>query len=273
MVYGLQNLGNTCYLNAGIQLILHNTDLCKIIIKNSNISDKLFRIAMFIQTQNKIPDDIKNLVEEENTIFRGYQQQDSTEFILTLLNIIDTEFKKINYTIKNIIGVQINSRIKCKIRTCLSIYNTREISNFLLFDIDNSINTLDDAYIKFRSHEKLENDNMFYCDKCKEKRIASKRNEIISLPKNLYIWLKRFTHNGQKNNQFIEIPFTWNNMKLYGAIIHYGNINGGHYIYIGNYNDKWYKCDDNLISEISTIEVNNILKNAYWLYYKNNVEF
>ena len=36
---GFNNLGNTCYLNAGLQMLIQNKDLCTVITSLSNIPD------------------------------------------------------------------------------------------------------------------------------------------------------------------------------------------------------------------------------------------
>ena len=44
---GLNNIGNTCYLNAGLQMLLHNKKLHQLVLKHSNHSDKLKTIANY----------------------------------------------------------------------------------------------------------------------------------------------------------------------------------------------------------------------------------
>jgi len=282
---GFNNMGNTCYLNAGLQLIIQNIDLCNLVLKYSQQSIILNNIGNVIleyhncqnQTQNSItPIEIKKIVEERQKIFYGCEQQDSFEFVICLLNIIDEEINKINTNsneIGNIFGINMNVRIKCKYNTCLQISNTKEINNFLLLDIDQDCLTLDDLYRKFKSSEMLYENNQYFCEKCNCKRIASKRYQVISWPNYLLINLKRFKQNGNfltKQNQHINIDISWrHDMNLIGAVIHYGNINGGHYVYVGKQLDKWYLYNDNSISEIkSDNELNNILNFAYLLAYK-----
>ena len=276
---GLHNIGNTCYLNAGLQMLIQNKDLCKLIVKNSSESHILTKITEFINeyyTSDKpaiVPSMIKEMMEERKDIFSGSNQQDATEFIVFFFDIIDTELKKQNINIESLFGIDTTTRTKCKMRECLNISNKKEVNNFLLLDMDNSTKCLDDAYRNFKSGEKLDGDNMYYCDKCKEKRIASKRYNIEKWPTHLFIWLKRFKQNGHrvsKLGQPLSIPVEWRyDNNLHGAVIHYGNINGGHYVYVGKHKNKWYLFDDSNVTEISDgDELNRLLANAYWLYYQ-----
>lgn len=295
---GFQNIGNTCYLNSGLQMLIQNKDLCKLIIKYASQSKILNTIAQFINeyytssNSSISPDEIKKIVQERQELFYGHQQQDSSEFVVFLLDIIDEEIKKVDENkegIKPIFGIDFNIRIKCKLKSCLQISNKAEVNNFLLLDINsNSSNysnsfqenkenkDINDLYRQFKSSDKLEDDNKYLCSRCKVKRIASKRSEIIHWPDHLIIWLKRYKQNGmniQKNNESIIPNSEWRRgYKLYGGIIHSGGLNGGHYIYIGKNEDdnKWYIYDDSHVSEINEERVESALGRAYWLYYKKN---
>jgi ubiquitin C-terminal hydrolase len=280
---GFKNIGNTCYINSGLQMLIQNQDLCQLIINYSSGSEILRKIADFIEKYYEksesniiVPIEIKQIVENKTNIFNGFQQQDSTEFIIVLLNIIDEEIKNINKDSKELnylFEIKFNTRIKCKLRECLQIYNRKEFNNFLFLDIDSDCTSLEYAYKKFKSGTKLENDNKYFCENCQSKRIASKRYSIDIWPKYVNIWLKRFRYNDNKiltkNNQELDIPLIWrHNTYLQGAVIHYGTLNNGHYVYVGKYDSKWYLFNDSSISEIKTeVELKKILLNAYLLSY------
>jgi ubiquitin C-terminal hydrolase len=279
---GFKNIGNTCYLNSGLQMLVQNIDLCALILKYSGESELLKKLGEFINNYYSdsstvlVPSEIKKIVEEKQDLFCGFGQQDSTEFIIYLLDTIDEEIKRIDQLstgIKPIFGIDFNSRIKCKLRECLTIYNKKELNNFLLLDIDDECTSLEDAYRNFKSGEKLQYDDKYYCENCQAKRIASKRSSIENWPQYLFIWLKRFSQKGRrflKNSQELDIPLEWRHGNyLQGAVIHYGNLNGGHYVYVGKQNNKWYLFNDSNVSEITTeSELKSLLANAYWLCYK-----
>ena len=275
---GFNNIGNTCYLNAGLQLIIHNKDLCHLIASNSDKSQILNQFNDFIkeyesnQQKSLTPSFIKNFIGKKKSIFTGFEQQDSSDFIIEVLDALNEEFK----TIKNINNINTlydhttHITIKCKLRSCLNISSHDEHNNVMLFNIEKSFENLDDCYREYKSRIKLEGDSMYYCEKCKDNRIASKRIEITNWPKHLIIILKRFTQSGMKlnkNTDEIVVPIEWrHDYILKGFVYHSGSLYGGHYIYIGNYNNKWLMFDDNSVTEVNS-QTFIKYKNTAYIYY------
>ena len=103
---GLYNIGNTCYLNSALQMIIQNEDFCTLILNNKNKSEILNNISNFIleyyNDNNNTPISpiiIKNIVENKYEIFKGFKQHDATEFLIYLFDIISNELQSDNLNI------------------------------------------------------------------------------------------------------------------------------------------------------------------------------
>jgi len=250
MKFGLPNMGNTCYLNSAVQLLLRNPQF----ITMESIGDNPTRGIT----------KIKKRLGEISKKFAGNSQQDGGEALLYLLDIYEKQgFGKEYYFNEK-------TRVKCKLISCLHQEISYRKSNILMLDI-NDCSSLDDCYLKFKDSIKLEGDEMWSCPKCQDNRIASKRHSITEWSSYLLVYLKRFEMNQfgkyQKNNQLIDIPLYWRNYKLIGAMIHSGSLNGGHYVSVGFENNKWYLFDDSRVSEIEEFQLYNYLKKAYVLHF------
>jgi len=112
-VTGLQNLGNTCYMNAGLQCLSNIYELTKYFLDSKykreiNYKNKLglqgklaisysqfLKLMWYDNSQFISPWDIKNLIGRYNHTFIGHAQQDSHEFISTFLDCLHEDLNKI----------------------------------------------------------------------------------------------------------------------------------------------------------------------------------
>ncbi len=277
---GFNNLGNTCYLNSGLQMLIQNLDFCNIVRAFSSKNEVLSKITQIIDEYHKgektsiSPSFIKDMLSNKNPNFVGFQQQDSSEFIVLLLDIINNEINKVcskKNLLDKIFEIEITTSTKCKVLSCLNVSTNVEKSTILMLNLNSECNNLDDCYNLSKQKVKLEGDEKYFCEKCNKKRIASQRKEITKWPKNLIIWLRRYQQNGRrvsKYNQEIKVPIVWRyDYNLRGVVYHSGDLYGGHYVYAGKVNDKWYLFNDSNVSELHDTALVNIVNNGYIYYY------
>ncbi|MCQ2816988.1 MAG: hypothetical protein MJ252_06960 [archaeon] len=141
-----------------------------------------------------------------------------------------------------------------------------------------------DCFKKFVKKETLEEENKWYCNKCKEHQRASKKIQLYKIPNFFIIHLKRFNNNS-KIDTVVDFPITdldvsnfvvgnkregGDNEKydLFAIANHYGSMGFGHYIsYAKNNTDgKWYEFNDSSVSQIR--EDSLVSSSAYVLFYK-----
>ena len=153
-------------------------------------------------------------------------------------------------------------------------------------EIESKINlSLYDALVNLNKGQILEEENSWYCKKCKDLKTARRKLEIYRAPLYLILKFKRFKYKdkveenilGNKNETFIEYNELLNlkdfiigpdkekyEYNLYGVVIHKKQINNGHYISYCKNIGKWYLYNDRNVERIE----NPISKDAYLLFYK-----
>ena len=158
-----------------------------------------------------------------------------------------------------------------------------------LISKQSSINIYDCINL-FKSEERLEKENAWYCSSCKSHQEAFKRLEIYKPPNFLIVQFKRFkikTHSAvmgmianKKNDVLIEYPVEGLDLREYvvgiekedaiydlvGISQHYGGLSSGHYTALCSNSGKWYEFDDERVSKASNSDV--ITNSAYMLFYR-----
>ena len=150
---------------------------------------------------------------------------------------------------------------------------------------------IQDCLDVFRKPEQLDEENTWYCNKCKDHVQATKTIEIFKAPPIMVLCLQRFkSHNiyfKDKLDDQVDFPLKDLDMSpytlcsknglnqdvsllydLYAVSNHYGSLSFGHYTaYCKNpETGKWYDFNDSSVSQVSS-ESDVVSNSAYVLYY------
>eukprot|EP00727_Mastigamoeba_balamuthi_P005759 m51a1_g1802 putative ubiquitin carboxyl-terminal hydrolase 15 isoform x2 (1168) ;mRNA; f:447414-451210 len=140
----------------------------------------------------------------------------------------------------------------------------------------------------FEQEERLGTDDAWYCPRCKEMRLATKKFDLWRVPGVLVVHLKRFS---MKNRYFrdkldTEVKFPLEGLDLSTRVLcphdkplvydlfavsnHYGSLGGGHYTAFAKSKDsgKWHRFDDSHVSEVSSPAAEVCTSAAYVLFYQ-----
>ncbi|KAG8803344.1 hypothetical protein FRC20_002190 [Serendipita sp. 405] len=303
---GLENLGNSCFMNSTLQILLHTPALLNIITRHHQkqlckiLQDDKFcftcslkELAYFMVSSKsgrpKSPDTIFRNLRKIAPSFRQYRQEDAHEFLrfsidalqLSAQNGVKEVPDKIATTswVHRLFGGQFRSRVGCS--ECG--YNSDTFETFLDLSVDvGKCDTLLEMLRKFSVVEKLEGKNKYKCEKCNKQVNALKQITVHKTPQALCIQLKRFTPWGRKLTHPIEYAERLSlqdamssgqrspRYHLYGVVVHAGSTpNSGHYYaWAKNHQGRWARINDDEINTQNSPPLNQ--RNAYMLFYQRD---
>ena len=262
---GLQNFGNTCFMNASIQMIMSASTMVMHIMDNGDNRKyvQTFKDYFHPDTRTLGPKILYVQYMKLNTNYKGFSQEDAHEFLIyTLDNMLENSPKSLEKYICSTIKQHAHYKLDQDVDSDKIIKET-----ILTFPMDGTVSTLNDCYNLFKV---TDNDEF------------TLTLNIETFPKYLFIGLKRFIYDKgrlEKINKDIDVPLETNmfhndhNYKLKSFIMHTGNYFGGHYYAYSlrkvNNEYKWFCFNDLHVSEVSIEQIQREVKKAYVLLYSH----
>ncbi|PIA39963.1 hypothetical protein AQUCO_02600424v1 [Aquilegia coerulea] len=266
---GLNNMGNTCFLNAILQCFTHTVPFVQILRschhptpchRNSEgfcvlcaLRDHI-ELSLSSSGRSIEPQKFVYNLNELSSSFRRYQQEDAHEFLQCLLDKLDSY--GVNETakeqsssdeeesiVKKIFGGSLRSQLRCC--SCGHCSDTFEPWIDLSLEIED-VDSLPTALESFTKVEKLEEKSP--CENCKEEVLVEKQLTVEKTPTVAALHLKRFKNYGSyvdKIDKHVDFPLELDLLpyrsnqenaevdlkyELYGVVVHTGlSSNSGHY--------------------------------------------
>ncbi|KAH7294343.1 hypothetical protein KP509_28G067600 [Ceratopteris richardii] len=304
---GLNNLGNTCFLNSVLQCLtytpplasyfqegLHKTScrvmgFCAMCSLETHVKQALSSPGRVISPNHLV----KNLRCISRSFHMG-RQEDAHEYMRYLIEALqkccplDAHVSGPSSARKNFIqrifAGQLQSQVKCSV--CAHPSNTYDPFLDLSLDIVKADSLLK-ALARFTATDILDGDNKYFCGKCRRKVKAHKQFKIHDAPHVLTIQFKRFSSSGgfggkiDKNVHFdrtLDLSPYVNGKEgkvkysLYGVLVHAGwSTHSGHYFcFVRTSADIWHRLDDSRVSQVSERSV--LEQKAYILFYVREYE-
>lgn len=302
---GITNLGGTCAINSLIQMICRSNKLREVIL-NTNLNQGTFtnelkEIIDLLYNQKKSINPMKfinNFYITFKGIFNRFEQIDiselwfyifdkiheETSIPINTINLNDYDNKIAlynNYKTSDILNLVQGSFIN--VIECLNCYHkSHSFEPFITIDVDIEDNKSIADLVMLCLKDEIRNSDEWKCENCNGNHNYLKTKKLCKLPEILLISLKRFNDINNKNNLDVyvneQLIFNIDNNKIIynlGSIgLHYGNLQGGHYMSICNINNESYNLyNDEFVKVINKNDLNqNYLKNnnAYLILYELN---
>jgi len=287
-IKGLNNLGNTCYLNTALQCLLFCSSFREEVLNNTHI-EKTHDAPLIAELRDVYH---KLWIEQNHVIPRGLLYVISQSSIGKMIDVkypndlheflglfVDALIEENNKIEKNIMkplfqkilqGTQ-ESFITCSHCGYRSVNKEKFSSLMLSFDAtDPSLSyqkgrkcaqELDELLRGSFRDDVIEERT---CDNCHQKRNETRKLRLTKSPNVLMLMIKRYNYNGQRINNMLDIPYDLSlcesqfsekktRYKICSIACHCGSLENGHYYSLVLFENNWYKIDDDNVYLVDTL--------------------
>ena len=298
---GLQNMGNTCYVNATLQCLTYTEPLASYMLSQQHgttcrrqTSCMLCTLQAHLMRVLCHPGRVLRPLPLLLAAFHRHKQEDAHEYLMFILDAMqqaclpedkpsDPERPQDSTLIQQLFGGYWRSQIQCL--HCQGISSTLEPYLDISLDIG-AAHSVSQALEQLMKPELLEGENAYHCSKCLEKVPASKVLTLHTSPKVLILVLRRFSDlTGNKMTKEVQYPERLDMQHylseqragplvyvLYAVLVHAGrSCHSGHYFcFVKAGNGQWYKMND---AKVSACDVTCALRQpAYVLFYMQKTD-
>jgi ubiquitin C-terminal hydrolase len=241
MSKGLPNLGNTCYLNAAIQCLAHVPDLTNHFFKHPYdgpcvITQEYAKLMtqLWKGTDPVDPRPFYRVFLEKFPKFTRFVPHDVQEVVLELIDVFESSLGK--ECIQNIF----NGKEAQEVTYPKGISTKEHDLTIVVMTPRESGQTLDTL---FREREGMDAFSGYVDDEGTRWNAAVTRTQITRMPETLII---SFSQYNAKHT--INVPQRYNGYALFGLVVHYGTVRGGHYAAYVKHRGTWRYIDDETVT-------------------------
>lgn len=297
---GFVNLGNTCYMNAGLQALLATPKFTEYLM-NADPSKNYWVGIMqeFLKeisqaTKTFKPSKLKQMFEQDYEDFEGFRQHDAQEFLIRFIELFTNQKNK--YDLQQVTSFRnfmySEQSITRGVEPCTHVSISDQGTHFLKqVPLEDTTDTLDlETLIAQTAQEGLlsiEEGNAFACRRC-DGYVNALIRFVIGKPYPSIIGFNLLRFSTENINARVNTPILYPSRlnlqvvfgsdveqpyELYAVVIHAGKgRHSGHYFAYTKRDGVWYECNDEHVNEITEEDALDKHKGAYLLFYKRVME-